>query len=55
MTTNRTSSTGRTARRGGRAAADRRADAAAKVATPEQVVVTSPIGLARRRDYQLAA
>jgi PPK2 family polyphosphate:nucleotide phosphotransferase len=42
MSANRTSSTGRTARRGGRAAADRRADAAAKVAAPEQVVVASP-------------
>jgi PPK2 family polyphosphate:nucleotide phosphotransferase len=46
MTVKRTSSTGRTARRTtrerGRVAADRRAGTAAKVAAPEQVVVTSP-------------
>jgi PPK2 family polyphosphate:nucleotide phosphotransferase len=46
MTVKRTSSTGRTTRRTtrerGRAAADRRAGTAARVAAPEQVVVTSP-------------
>ncbi|HEX8859700.1 MAG TPA: PPK2 family polyphosphate kinase, partial [Actinomycetes bacterium] len=42
MTAKPTSSTDRATRAGGRAAADRRANAAAKVAAPEQVVVTSP-------------
>jgi PPK2 family polyphosphate:nucleotide phosphotransferase len=42
MTAKRTSSTRRATRGGGRAAADHRADMAARVAAPEQVVVTSP-------------
>jgi PPK2 family polyphosphate:nucleotide phosphotransferase len=42
MTAKPTSNTERATRAGGRAAADRRANAAAKVAAPEQVVVTSP-------------
>ncbi|HEX8863623.1 MAG TPA: hypothetical protein VGC06_31885, partial [Actinomycetes bacterium] len=42
MTAKPTSSTDRATRAGSRAAADRRANAAAKIAAPEQVVVTSP-------------